>query len=355
MDSPTQKPQRLLTFRSGGWVILLAALASAYAVVWLVVQQRQLVGDGRHPETYGFDLSGSLVPRGEIVASGFPKDGLLALTDPETISAEEVDFRNRGRAKFLLPEDMVVGVSLGGEDRAYPLQILALHEVVNDTLGGQPIVVTYNPLCHSAVVMDRSVDGRTLAFGVSGLLYNSNLLLYDRHADEPQAESLWSQLQFRAIAGPAAAGRATLRLVRFQLARWEDWRAGHTATRVLAGDPAFAKEYPRRRYSTYFATEEIRFPVEPLWSDPLLPKKTPVAAVRAGRRWHVLVLPRLKSLSPEDLAAALRLDDSLKVEYVPESETVRVSPVAPGADCEVVYSFLFAWYAHHPKETRLVP
>jgi hypothetical protein len=199
------------------------------------------------------------------------------------------------------------------------------------------------------------VDGRTLEFGVSGLLYNSNLLLYDRHAEDPQAESLWSQLQFRAVAGPAAARQATLRLVRFQLARWEAWRADHPVTRVLAGDPMFAKEYPRRRYSTYFATEEIRFPVEPLWSDPLLSKKTPVAAVRAGRRWHVLVLPRLKTLSPEKLAAALRLDDSVRVEYVPASETVRVSPVASGADCELIYSFLFAWFAHHPEETRLVP
>ena len=116
-----------------------------------------------------------------------------------------------GHGRFLVPGDLVIGLSLHGEARAYPLEILALHEVCNDTLGGEPILVTYQPLCDSAVVFERRVDGHTREFGVSGLLYNSNLLMYDRHPEQPQDESLWSQLQFRALAGPAAAQHATLR------------------------------------------------------------------------------------------------------------------------------------------------
>ena len=103
--------------------------------------------------------------------------------------------------------------------RAYPLRVLVWHEVVNDTVSGLPILVTYNPLSEGIAVFDRRVAGRTLSFGVSGLLYQSNLLMYDRDGTRG-AESLWSQLQARAVSGPAAGAGQTLELVPFALARW---------------------------------------------------------------------------------------------------------------------------------------
>src|SRR6185369_3862902 len=93
--------------------------------------------------------------------------------------------------------------------RAYPTRLLNIHEVVNDRFGDTPVVVSWSPLCGSAMVFDRRIDGKEVAFGVSGLLYQSNLILFDRRAD-PKQESLWPQLALHAISGPAAGKRPTL-------------------------------------------------------------------------------------------------------------------------------------------------
>jgi hypothetical protein len=100
------------------------------------------------------------------------KDALQALVDPPTVAGSDIKRINADqRGKFLVSSDRVIGVSLNGAHRAYPLQVMNCHEIVNDTLGGVPIAVTYNPLCDSVVVFERELDGETLVFGVSGLLY----------------------------------------------------------------------------------------------------------------------------------------------------------------------------------------
>jgi len=136
----------------------------------------------------GFELEGSLVPAADIHRGGPPKDGIAALTDPRFVSAADAK---------LSPEDRVVGVALGGVAKAYPIRILNWHEVVNDAFAGRRIAVTYCPLCGTAMVFDAVAGGRRRAFGVSGLLYNSDVLLYDR-----ESESLWSQVLKRAVSGP---------------------------------------------------------------------------------------------------------------------------------------------------------
>jgi hypothetical protein len=106
------------------------------------------LGDGRTVASYGFDLTDALVPRNRIAAAGMPRDGLLALVNPATLTTAEVDAANHeGRGKFLLPHDRVLGLDLAGEARAYPLRLLRWHEVVNDRVGGRDVLVSYNPLC----------------------------------------------------------------------------------------------------------------------------------------------------------------------------------------------------------------
>ncbi len=129
----------------------------------------------------------------------------------------------------LTDEDLVVGVARDGQARAYPLATLSTYEVVNDDLGG-PLLVTYCPLCASAVVAERTVGGEPTVFGVSGLLYRSNLVMYDRRTD-----SLWSQLLARAIRGPETG--TTFEQVPSTLATWADWRATHPGTDVLLPPP----------------------------------------------------------------------------------------------------------------------
>lgn len=226
-------------------------------------------------ELNGFDLSFVLVPRDQILRGGPPRDGIPALTRPEAIPARE--------ATYLRPDDVVVGVELEGEARAYPLRILVWHEVANDVLGGTPIAVTYCPLCNSVMVFDRRVDGRTLEFGVSGLLYQSNVLLYDRRSSGG-TESLWNQIQMRAVAGPAARAGHALALLPSTMTRWSEWRARHPGTTVLSARTGFGRDYADSPYGAYFATDELMFPVEkkPRRTIERLKNKDPMILVSVG-------------------------------------------------------------------------
>jgi len=171
------------------------------------------------PVAAALDLSNPRIPLEEIRNGGPPKDGIPALTDPEVISASEVS--------YLAPSDRILGLVMNGEARAYPLKILNWHEIVNDTLGGEPVLVSYCPLCGSGMVFDARINGERLNFGVSGRLYNSDVLFYDR-----KSESLWSQLKMEAVTGQMAGTKLTL--LPLEHTRWDSWRQRHPATTVLA-------------------------------------------------------------------------------------------------------------------------
>jgi len=326
----------MLDFRGGGWVLALAGLL----VVGVVVSQAPLfwssapraVGDGRHVESYGFDLSGLRVDRDLLTPAGgfLPKDGLPALRDPPTIAASELrEGALLGNVRRLNPSDRVIGVRIGGEARAYPLWVLNWHEIVNDRVGGEPIAVTYSPLCDSVVVFDRRLGGETLDFGHSGLLFNSNLALFDRRAaDGSRAESLWSQLQLRAIAGPAAREGLTLRPLAASLTKWSEWAAANPGTRVLLPDPARKRLYRRDAYSTYFGRDILYFPVRPLPQSGVPGLKTPIRAELRDGAWRVTLA------GEADLA--------------PGGESDNVGRVG----APTVYAFWFAWHAMWP-ETEL--
>jgi len=262
MNDPA--PARAGFLRSGGWVVIaavaVATVAFAFHAANLLRHRARPVGDGKRVETYGFSLAGCRVPRDLLVASGLAKDRLAALVDPPAWTTAQADAATAAHAKFLVEGDRVIGLLVGGQARAYPLRILVWHEVVNDTLAGVPVAVTYNPLCDSAAAFRRDLPGRRLTFGVSGLLYQSNLVMYDRQPGA-NGESLWSQLAFRAIAGPAAVEGATLQPLPLSVEAWGDWRRGHPATTVLAPDPSMAEKYAADPYTTYFGSDELHFPV----------------------------------------------------------------------------------------------
>ena len=179
----------------------------------------------------GFDLSDSSIPAKEIQQGGPPRDGIAALDAPETLSAELARWRD---------SDLVIGVSLGAETRAYPVAILNWHELVNDTLAGRPILVSYCPLCGTALVFDRQAGKKVRTFGVSGLLYQSDLLLYDR-----ETESLWSQILSTAVSGPLKGAR--LELLRSSLTRWGIWKEREMPAIVMARGERGVMFRPRNR------------------------------------------------------------------------------------------------------------
>ena len=146
----------------------------------------------------------------------------------------------------------MIGIEVDGERRAYPIRILNYHEIVNDRIGDTAFAVTYCPLCGTGVAFDAEVAGKAREFGVSGLLYNSDVLIYDR-----QSESLWSQIMSKAVSGPLKGAR--LRKIPIQHTRWEDWLEGGD-TLVLSLDTGYRRDYSRSPYGSYDDDRNLYFP-----------------------------------------------------------------------------------------------
>ncbi|MHC5114823.1 MAG: DUF3179 domain-containing (seleno)protein [Planctomycetota bacterium] len=353
MRSPDDKPERLFTFASAGWVLALTALLSVVILVTVLVpalkrHAERPPGDGRDPATYGFDLTTSLVSRDTLVAGQLHRDLMPSLVDPPVMAGADVEAYNRElRGKYLVPSDLVIGVSLGGEHRAYPVSILNLHEVVNDRVGGTPILVTYSPLCHSAIVYERTVGGEVPEFGVSGLLHNSNLLLYDRRPAAPGAESLWSQLEGRAVTGPAAEAGEHLARVRSVLTQWGDWLGRHPETTVLDPDPLMRDRYKETSYAGYYRTQDLLFPVTPMPPADGIAAKEPCVVVFAGGATRLYPFTLVAQQSDDDG----RWTDSLgtaQLEFHCQRDPAAVTVTEAGAPADTVTVLWFAWHALDP-------
>jgi hypothetical protein len=353
-DAPGGR-SRKLDFASGGWVLLLALIAALAVTAYLALpgllgRDRDRLGDGEDPASYGFDLSNLTVPRDLLVASGMPRDGLLPLTSPEVWTPERVErWNEENRGKYLVDADRVIGVALGDEARAYPLRVLNWHEIANDTLGGRPIAVTYNPLTDAAVAFDRRLEDGPVVFGHSGLLYNSNLLLYDRRP-RPEASTLWSQLLAEGVAGPRAG--QPLEVLPASVCRWDTWQRAHPETSVVAPEPRWMKKYKRAPYTSYFGSDQLRFPVRPLPRDDRR-LKTRVLALQHQEHTRVIDFEREARAGSERIdavvggvAVSLRLS-SAPPGYLLEQPAGTEGPVP---NIRTFHAFRFAWYAMHPPD-----
>ena len=281
------------------------------------------------PSLNGFDLSDTLVPAREILRGGPPRDGIPALDAPRFLSAAEA-------AREVKDDDRVLGLALGGEAHAYPIAIMNWHEIVNDTIAGLPVVVTYCPLCGSGIAFERRIDGRTRRFGVSGLLYNSDVLLYDR-----ESESLWSQLLGRAVSGPMKGRR--LVPIALEHTRWGRWRTGHPGTRVLSRRTGYDRDYDRDPYAGYRRSRRLVFPVAGT-DRRYHPKETVVGLVIDGRAraWPFSELARVASPLRDRLAGR-----PLRVEFDVADGSARIVD-GEGRRLAAVTAFWFAWIAFHP-------
>jgi len=230
-------------------------------------------GDVRGPADYEFPISRDQLNRGA------PKDAIPAIVDPK-FADDWSDLGGSSAALSLSAEDDVIGVERDGEARAYPLSILNWHEVVNDEFAG-PLLVTYCPLCGSGVTAERRVDGEVTRFGVSGLLWNSDLVMYDE-----KTASLWSQLIGTAIRGPRAG--TSLSFVPSTLTTWGAWTETHPQTQVLLPPPESgtiaedgSRSYGRDPYRGYDSSESIGIGYNDFQDDRLHPKAW-VVGVRHG-------------------------------------------------------------------------
>ncbi|CAE6500880.1 DUF3179 domain-containing protein [Candidatus Nitrosotenuis uzonensis] len=188
-----------------------------------------------------------IVPLEEIRSGGPPKDGIPSIDNPKFVSASE--------AEFVSDDDIVMGLELNGETKAYPLFILVWHEIVNDKFGDTSVAVTYCPLCFTMQVFDRTVNGAETEFGTSGKLYNSNLVMYDRNTD-----SQWSQAMGQSITGELAGQK--LARIPFDVAKWSDWKNLHPDTLVLTTETGHLRPYGSDPYGDYYTDPRIIFPVK---------------------------------------------------------------------------------------------
>ncbi len=214
------------------------------------------------------DFSRHTVPLSEFQSGGPGKDGIPALDRPR--------FAPVGKASYLEPQEPVIELVLRGEARAYPLQILIWHEIVNDRIGGVPVAVTFCPLCNTAIVFDRRVAGRLLDFGTTGNLRNSDLVMYDR-----QTESWWQQFGGEGVVGRYAGAR--LRQVPARIVSWQAFARAHPAGLALTRETGFSRPYGQNPYTRYDdASSPPFFPVKGA-GDRRLPPKERVVFVQRGR------------------------------------------------------------------------
>jgi hypothetical protein len=216
---------------------------------------------------FSTDFSKHSVPFDEFQSGGPPKDGIPAIDEPRFVDVADAD--------FLEDREPVIELELNGDARAYPIQILIWHEIANDAVGGVPVTVTFCPLCNTAIVFNRRLDGVTLDFGTTGKLRNSDLVMYDR-----QTESWWQQFGGEALVGELTGAR--LEQVPSRITAWADFRRAHGDGKVLSRDTGHDRPYGRNPYAGYDSVDSPPFfPVKNSDDDRLPPKERVVLIERA--------------------------------------------------------------------------
>ncbi len=197
------------------------------------------------------DFTKHSIDYAEIVPAGVPRDGIPAIDAPRFVGVDAASV-------FVSPDDPVLSLHLDGAAKAYPLSILMRHEIVNDTLAGVPVAITYCPLCNSGIVFERSVDGATLDFGVTGNLRFSDLLMWDR-----QTESWWQQLTGEAVVGELTGARLTM--LPAAIVSFAEFAGAHPHGEILTRDTGYERDYDTPAYAGYDSE----------WSYPALLRRTP--------------------------------------------------------------------------------
>jgi hypothetical protein len=289
----------------------------------------QIPGDGfdntlvsalQIPDHPSFDPP--LVDLNRVLSGGPPPDGIPPIDDPI--------FQTANTVNWLRCNEPVLSLSVNGEARAYPVQIMTWHELVNDTFGEVPVTVSYCPLCNSALSYRRDPDGRVVTFGTSGRLFNSSLVMYDR-----ETQSLWTHFNGAAVAGELVG--TELELLPMQTTSWASFIQQNPEGLVLTRETGHDRRYGQNPYSGYdnVDTDPFAFDQE---ADPRLPAKQRIVGIRRGADSAAVVL--------DDVAAAGVLvtevdGDSLSVWHLPgTASALDATAIVDGRDIGAIGVFL---------------
>lgn len=271
------------------------------------------------------------VPLMEIVSGGPGQDDIPSIDAPVFLSQEDVN--------FLSESDVGIAYSQDGIDRFYPFQILVWHELVNDTYPSGPVLISYCPLCYSAVVFDPLVDGERAQFGTSGKLWQSNLVMYDR-----KTNSYWSQILGEAIVGPATGQE--LAILPSDIMEYGEWKHAHPNGTVLSKETGAIRAYGTDPYGDYYTSPGTFFPVRSM--DTRLGDKELVHGMMVNGKAKAYHAGAIK-------AAGVIEDDfgdvTIVAEYIMSEDIIRFYRADEDGKkmrLETIPSFWFSWVAAHP-------
>jgi hypothetical protein len=288
-------------------------------------------------ESFGVTLDEQIDAPISEVMQGCPQRDCIPSIDTPT-------FLPPGQSGITADEDLVMGVNFGGVARAYPIHILNMHEIVNDQIGDLALAVTWCPLCGSGLVFDRTLGDKTVEFGVSGLLHNSDLIVYDR-----ATSSLWQQITGRAIAGTRRG--QMLRSLPVSLTTWAEWRTANPSTQLLSTDTGHKRDYGNKQpYGDYDSNERLLFPARGAAGLRLHPK-TVVHGIEL-ETGSVAVSER--ALKAESSVSVIVEGDTLVFERQQDG-SVRARSEGRKADLVAHRMFWFAWASFHPGTTLYDP
>jgi hypothetical protein len=272
-----------------------------------------------------------IIDPSEIRSGGPPKDGIPSIDNPKFVSVREAD-------EWIEDNELVLAIVYRGVKRVYPFQIMVWHEIVNDWIGGDPILITYCPLCGSGIAYERKIDGKEVEFGTSGKLYNSNLVMYDRKTD-----TYWTQIDGLAVVGELTGIK--LKPVSIDTVVWRDWKIAHPDSEVLSQDTGFSRSYGRDPYGNYYEDSFLMFPVEN--EDDRIHPKTVVFGIEVNGKY--------RAYKEDDLLENRVIEDSvngISIRVMRSKDgSVRIENLESGEEIVKERDFWFAWYAFHPDTT----
>lgn len=277
----------------------------------------------------GFDLTEPLVPVEQIYHGGPARDGIPAIDKPNFIDANKVD--------FLKAKDRILGLIYESSVRAYPIKILNYHEIVNDKINQQAIIISYCPLCGSGMAFKTKHNVSDSTFGVSGLLYNNDMLLYDR-----ETSSLWSQILSKAITGKMKG--ASLEPLILQNTTWQNWLQRYPDTKVLSTDTGYQRQYDRHPYGQYDINSALYFPVQ--YSSARYHPKERVFGLTIGQQHKAYPLSELTKQNKTSITDTFS-NMNLTIEFDVKNQSAVFYNDQQQA-LPATNLFWFAWFAFHP-------
>jgi hypothetical protein len=272
-----------------------------------------------------------LVNPDKIRSGGPPKDGIPSIDDPKFVSVKEAN-------QWIEDDELVIAIDYKDVKRIYPFQIMVWHEIVNDQIAGDPILITYCPLCGSGIAYERKIAGVEVEFGTSGKLYNSNLVMYDRKTD-----SYWTQIGGQAIIGPLTGEK--LKPVSIDIIEWQNVDPD---AEVLSKDTGYIRDYGRDPYGSYYIDNTIMFPVEN--EDNSIHLKTVIFGIEINGTY--------KAYKESDLIESPVIEDTVNnvtIKLVREDSGIITITTVSGEEIVKERDFWFAWHAFHPETLLYEP